>query len=314
MKSNLDLVDECDNFPPSLPASRKHEYDYGLLTDGPDSDTVLGYVHPKVMRVLNTPSVVISSYRVAPQSRSVAINGDTETERSANVAAVVRLWWEEGWFEVLDGWRDELYPVYHPRTRELLFSVERAASALFGVVTYGVHMTVFTSTPTGEMMIWVPRRAKTKQTYPGLLDNSVAGGISTGEGVFKSLVREAREEASLPEALVREKAVAVGAVTYMHVRDERAGGETGLLQPECEYVFDLELDGGDATPRPGDEEVEAFNLMSVPEVQAALGRGEFKPNCALVLLDFFVRHGVLTSENERDYDEIVARLHRNLRL
>lgn len=29
-----------------------------------------------------------------------------------------------------------------------------------------------------------------------------------------------------------------------------------------------------------------------------------------VLIDFFIRHGILTPENEPDYIEIVARLHR----
>ncbi len=40
--------------------------------------------------------------------------------------------------------------------------------------------------------------------------------------------------------------------------------------------------------------------------------GEFKPNCALVLLDFFVRHGIVTAENEPDYIDIVSRLHRRV--
>jgi 8-oxo-dGTP pyrophosphatase MutT (NUDIX family) len=53
---------------------------------------------------------------------------------------------------------------------------------------------------------WVPRRARNKQTYGGMLDNTVAGGISTGEVPFECLVREASEEASLPEDLVREGA------------------------------------------------------------------------------------------------------------
>jgi len=115
----------------------------------------------------------------------------------------------------------------------------------------------------------------------------------------------------LPEDLVRKGAKAAGTVTYFYIRDERAGGETGLLQPECQYVYDLEVEE-DVTPRPGDNEVEDFYLWTVEETQAALAKAEFKPNCALVLLDFFIRHGILTQANERDYIEIVARLHRRL--
>jgi len=50
----------------------------------------------------------------------------------------------------------------------------------------------------------------------------------------------------------------------------------------------------------------------VEEVREALRKGEFKPNCAVVLLDFFVRHGLLTAETEEAFIEIVARLHRRL--
>ncbi|KAI7604510.1 hypothetical protein KC319_g21893, partial [Hortaea werneckii] len=159
--------------------------------------------------------------------------------------------------------------------------------------------------------LWVPRRAATKQTYGGMLDNTVAGGIATGETPFESIVRESAEEASLPEELVRKNAKAVGTVTYFHIRDRRAGGETRLLQPECQYVYDLQLPE-DVVPKPSDDEVEGFELKSVDEVKDALRDGEFKPNCAVVLLDFFVRHGVLTPEEEPAYSEIVSRLHRRL--
>jgi 8-oxo-dGTP pyrophosphatase MutT (NUDIX family) len=174
-------------------------------------------------------------------------------------------------------------------------------------------MTCYTKSPSSSygIKIWVPRRAKTKSTYAGMLDNTVAGGIATGEEPFESLVREADEEASLPEALVREHAKACGTITYIYIREPRAGGENGLIQPECQYVFDLELPE-DVVPKPNDSEVEEFYLWTVEEVQGALGRGEFKPNCSLLVLDFFVRWGILTEENERDYNEIKRRLHREL--
>lgn len=171
-------------------------------------------------------------------------------------------------------------------------------------------MTAYTRDPkSGDMKIWVPRRSASKQTYPGMLDNTVGGGMSTGEIPGECAVREAMEEASLPEETVRSKAHMCGAVTYFYVRDGRAGGETGLLQPEVEYIYDLELDYS-VVPQPCDSEVEDFRLWGVEEVREALGRGEFKPNAAIVLLDFFIRHGIMTPENERDYIEIVTRLHR----
>lgn len=215
-------------------------------------------------------------------------------------------------FKILRGWRNELYPVHGPYSNEKpIVSMERAGSALFGINTYGVHMTAYVNTAQEGMKIWVPRRARNKQTYGGMLDNTVAGGLSTGEKPFECLVREAAEEASFSEQLVRSNAKPCGTVSYFHIRDARAGGEAGLLQPECQYVFDMEI-GVEVVPKPGDNEVEGFYLWTVDEVKRALEEGQFKPNCAVVFLDFFIRHGILTAENEKDYMEIVSRLHRKL--
>lgn len=41
--------------------------------------------------------------------------------------------------------------------------------------------------------------------------------------------------------------------------------------------------------RPCDGEAESFALMSTDEVLEHIIKGKFKPNCALVLIDFFIR-------------------------
>lgn len=272
-------------------------------------DATLGYIPNAVVEKFPWSEgywAVDSSARtvtlVAPTDATPAHRSKIVEE---SIAQAVKL----GCFEVLKGWRNEKYAVYGPGGVYLL-EMERSASPLFGIVTYGAHMTAYTEDTSG-LKLWVPRRAKNKQTYPSMLDNTVAGGMCTGEHPFECIVREAMEEASLPESVVRASIVARGCVTYTHVRDARAGGETGLLQPEVEYVYDLKLDPS-VIPRPGDNEVEEFKLLSMPEVQEALVRGEFKPNCAVVIIDFFIRHGILTAENEPDYLDIVARLHRRM--
>ena len=215
-------------------------------------------------------------------------------------------------FQVLRGWRNELYPIHGPySSKNPTVSMERAGSALFGINSYGVHLTAYENSASQGMKVWVPRRARNKQTYGGMLDNTVAGGLSTGEKPFECVIREAAEEASFSEQLVRSNAKSCGTVSYFHIREARAGGEAGLLQPECQYVYDMEI-GADIIPKPGDNEVEDFYLWTVDEVKRALAEGQFKPNCAAVLLDFFIRHGILTAENEKDYMEIVSRLHRKL--
>jgi 8-oxo-dGTP pyrophosphatase MutT (NUDIX family) len=284
-----------------------------IYTDGHTS-TPIGYLPEPVFNALaKVPISIKGELEVNRTQRTItAFQQPTEKERSEAVAATCAYWRQNKTFEVLSGWRDELYSVYG-RDNELLFTVERSASPLFGVVTYGIHMTCYAKSPESShgIKIWVPRRAKTKSTYAGMLDNSVAGGVATGGEPLECLIRESDEEASLPEELVREKVKAQGTITYIYIREPRAGGESGLIQPECQYVYDLELPD-DVVPKPNDSEVEEFYLWTVEEVQGALARGEFKPNCSLLILDFFVRWGILTEENEKDYGEIKRRLHREL--
>lgn len=247
---------------------------------------------------------------ISPKVRDAGTNASDELHRQQSrvIAETLQLAREKKVFAVLNGWRNELYPI--GRSSPITTSIERAGSALFGIVTYGVHMTAYVKVD-NDIKIWVPRRAKNKQTFGGMLDNTVAGGISSGENPFESVVREAAEEASFPDSLVRSNAKSCGMVTYFYITGQRAGGETGLLQPEVQYVYDLEIDPS-VIPKPADDEVEEFYLSTVEEVQKALAEGRFKPNCAVVLLDFFVRHGILTADNEKHLIEIVSRIHRKL--
>ena len=310
MRSNIDLVNECDSFPyqerdPEAYAKLISKF-WEFRLD--DRSTAFGYIPESVVREMpwSKPHWVVDH-----KKRIVILSYHEDLKMSYSEVIDMTLGeaLRDNIFEVLGGWRDELYPVYGHESGELI-SMERAASPLFGINTYGVHMTVYVKTQEG-MKIWVPRRSANKQTYGGMLDNTVAGGLPAGERPFDALVREAAEEASLSEKLVRDNAKQCGTVSYFYIRDSRAGGETGLLQPECQHVYDMEV-GSDVVPKPNDDEVETFFLMTIADVILALGRGKFKPNCALVLLDFFIRHGILTPENEPDYIEIVSRIHRRL--
>lgn len=212
----------------------------------------------------------------------------------------------------------KVFPRLGKKTREQFpvlgarfdIGIERSAFSLFGIVGRGAHMTVYTRTSEG-LRFWISRRSANKSTYPNMLDQAVAGGVSLGETPLDCIVREAGEEAGLAPDVVREKAVAAGTVSWVSISDERAGGEVGLVNPGILYVFDLEV-GAEAHFQPVEDDIQSFSLMGLDEVLAALRRGEFKPSCAIVMLDFLVRHGIVTSENEEDYDEIVSRLHRKL--
>lgn len=190
-------------------------------------------------------------------------------------------------------------------------SIERYASTLFGIISTGAHLTAYTKTSQG-MKIWVPRRSPNLFTYPNCLDTTVAGGISL-EDPFECIVREADEEASLPEEFVRKNAVACGCLSYVGLNDARGGGEMGLIAPDIIYLYDLELPS-EMICRQNDGEVKEFTLMTIDQVKKGLAAGEFKTNSAVVMIDFFLRHGVITVENEPHYAEILARIHRRLPL
>jgi 8-oxo-dGTP pyrophosphatase MutT (NUDIX family) len=54
------------------------------------------------------------------------------------------------------------------------------------------------------------------RSWPSKLDNTVAGGITSGETGFETIIRESFEEASLEEELVRTRIRATGLISYTH--------------------------------------------------------------------------------------------------
>jgi len=184
-------------------------------------------------------------------------------------------------------------------------TLERFAAPLFGIAGRGAHMTAFVRTSTG-LKIWVPRRAKHLVTYPGMLDTTVAGGVKADQSPMECIVAEANEEASLPTSFVQENALPVGAITHC-LKSKRSG----LFSIAVLYMYDIELPET-MIPAPGDDEVEGFELMTVKEVKNAMFKQELKPNSSLVMMDFFIRHGIMSEENEPGYAEISARLRRRL--
>ncbi|KAF8461382.1 NUDIX hydrolase domain-like protein [Kalaharituber pfeilii] len=310
--SYLDLVNHCDGFPSASVHPALHLEKVSGLTIFTHETYLLGYILPQTAEILRDPALSGTWWITTPKTISLA--GSTREERSQNILKTLTIWREKGLFKVLKGWRGELYPVYAPRSN-VLFEIERSACSLFGLVTYGVHMTAYVRGDkfAGGMALWIPTRSRTKPTYPGRLDNTVGGGITSGYTAFETIVKESAEEASLPEDLVREHAKCVGVISYFLLSNEGTGGEIGLMQPEVQICYDLDLTGReDVVPQPCDDEVEEFELMDLEKVRKALRAGRFKTNCAIMVLDFFIRHNIITPENEPDYLEIVARIHRRL--
>ena len=111
---------------------------------------------------------------------------DMPTKRTAAVRAFLLELREQGRFKGL--WREEAYPITWEFARAPLLAMERAAVPWFGVRAYGPHMTGYVRRRDG-LHIWVPRRSYSKPTFPGELDNTVAGGQPVGIGLHDNLIK-----------------------------------------------------------------------------------------------------------------------------
>jgi hypothetical protein len=221
---------------------------------------------------------------------------DTPQKRTDAVHAFLLELRGEGRFGAL--WRDEPYPVTWNFTDAPLMTMERAAVPWFGVRAFGPHMTGYVRRRDG-LHIWVARRSFSKPTYPGELDNTVAGGQPAGIGLHDNLIKECAEEASIPGTLAAE-AKAVSFISYLN----QSGPQ---LKPDLMVCFDLELPEG-FTPRANDGEVHAFELWPAERVfETVRDTFDFKYNCNLVLIDFFVRHGLIAADDPQ-FVPIVAGL------
>ena len=241
-----------------------------------------GWVHRDFAPILRQHA---DCFVVAAEAVSLAPALDTPERRTAAVERALRSLADRG---IVKGWRGERYPVHPIAGGPMLMAMERAAVPHFGVRAFGVHMTGFVRRADG-LHIWVARRAHDKPTYPGMLDNTVAGGQPIGLSLMENLIKECWEEAGIPRALA-EQAQPVGIVSYVFEEDD-------TLKPDVQYCYDLEL-SRDFIPRNTDGEIGEFMLWPAARVaQVVRDTSEFKFNCNLVIIDFLVRHGEIPPDH-----------------
>ncbi len=222
-------------------------------------------------------------------------NAVPPSARTQAVAEVLQSLREEGH---IDGWRGELYPVNRSWSEPALLLIERAAVPWLGVRGYGVHMNGYVRASNGIKM-WIARRSLTKPTGPGKLDQMVAGGQPADIGLYDNMMKECQEEAGIPLGIARH-ARAVGAISYAL--------ETSVgFRPDLIFNFDLELPE-DFSPVNTDGEVEEFFLWPMERVMETVHDSDaFKFNCALVIIDFLVRHGYIAADDS-EYSDIAEGL------
>lgn len=282
----LDHIKACNNANPSRYVPfRIDGMSLGALR--PDFATALSALGPDFVRDEN------GEFCFAPHI-------GTLDDRNRSLDTAAKALCEQGVIRRLHGERFDIRPTlgHNP-----LCQLDRSAMPYFGFRSWGVHMNGYVHKSDGIHM-WVAHRAKDKPTYPGMLDNMVAGGQPTGLGFLENMIKECGEEAAIPENLARNLKP-VGTVSYLYETSEG-------LKPDVMVNYDLELPA-DFVPRCADGEVERFELLPLADV-ADIVRSSFafKFNCALVIIDFLIRHGFLTADNEPSYSQLTTGLHRNI--
>ncbi|MGG5817215.1 DUF4743 domain-containing protein [Falsiroseomonas sp. HW251] len=180
--------------------------------------------------------------------------------------------------------RDEPFDIRATPDGPTLARIDRGALPAFGIMSQGVHVNGFVRRADG-LHLWVGWRSRDKSVAPGQMDNVVAGGIPAGLSPLECLVKEAGEEASLPEELAA-RAVPAGRISYVMANDEG-------LRRDVLHLYDLEIPDG-VVPRPRDDEVERFELMPAEDALRLVAETDrVKFNVNLVIADFALRHRLL---------------------
>ncbi|XP_022654687.1 nudix hydrolase 24, chloroplastic-like [Varroa jacobsoni] len=235
----------------------------------------------------------------------ISLNPEWKTceERTLQMAAALQKLREENLFPTLKGWRNETYDIAAKFGDATLMRMERSATCLFGTKRYGVHITGYVEDEDGRVeSVWFQKRSPTKETWPNKIDIMVSGGLSSGNSVTDCLIREAEEEASMSEELVRRLARPVGFVSFIY-EDERG------IFPETIFCFDARLPR-DFVPRASDCEVQSFHCVPVEDVANLVVNSDvFKLTSAPIALDFLVRHSILHPDSLPQYGALLDAIH-----
>ena len=261
-------------------------------------DVRIGWIGPAVAEALDAmPGLALrrdqsgTGFVLDPALRDPAARGRAMADVVATLDAA----------GLLSAKRGELYAARRRWADPPLFLIERAATPALGLRAWGVHLVGYMRRPDGYWF-WIGTRSRAKPTYPGQLDNMVAGGQPAELSFRDNLIKECAEEADMDAALAG-RAVPVGMLSYAH---EDAPGRG--VKPDQIMLYDLAVPE-DFVPVNRDGELEGFALLHQDAVLALIRDTErFKFNCSVVLIHFFLRHGLIDPDLEPDYAALAAGL------
>ncbi|CAI4044059.1 hypothetical protein SKDZ_10G3390 [Saccharomyces kudriavzevii ZP591] len=312
--SFLDIMDRVDPLPENF--ENYDNFKEGVYYMCTHSGTKIGFVLKFAINEMKTVcrEIFEKTFQLDELSHVLKFRSEDFELRNKLIDQLAHKMYQKSSISGVKGWRNEKYAIWVDRKPYAL--IERAMAGVLGIITYGVHINGYVLDPKSKrIQFWIPRRSETKQTWPLMLDNIIAGGLGYPYGIYETVLKESIEEANLEKSIIEDNIKAAGVVSYLYFTGDISvttfDKESDFIVGEVEYVYDLKL-GKEVIPKPNDGEVESFSLFSLQETINALKRKEFKPNCALVTVDFLIRHGYITPENEPNYLELVARMHRKL--
>jgi isopentenyldiphosphate isomerase len=253
-----------------------------------------GYMHTSILDALNFSS----SWQIDRKRRTLTMAHGSFQKRTEVMRETLLQAVKEGKPTTPRKFYNESLRVESSEGEHVL-DMDRSGLDPFGVKSFSAHMIGFVKDG-DSIKYWVPRRSFAKPTVPNKFDSTVAGVIRSGEQPIDCMLRKIDAEASISAEYTKANIVSCGTISYQM-------SITSTGNPGCQhiisYLYEMEFKEG-LVPRPGNDEVSKFTLMTQEDVMRALADGDFVANRAMVWLAYFIRHGILTPENEPNYFEI----------
>lgn len=199
-------------------------------------------------------------------------------------------------------------------------SVPQAIAGLLGIVTSGVHANLYHKDRDGCVRIWV------REGSSGQLEQCFRGLVLAPDRPTEpmhTLLRIVQAETGRGDGSVVSRttrlvsdATAGGEISFCGIRDGPGTRpvDAGRPEPGIRHVFDLQV-GDDFFPAEYEgppANLPAFQLLSVGEARDALLEDRFSPTCAMVMLDFLIRHRLLAELPDRAAAKLEKRLRSGL--